>query len=86
MPRIAIGVDTGKTQHQAAAVHPDDGRVLGQLRFRVDRTGFEQFCAFVHHHVGRQAVVIGLEATGHYHLTLLEFLGGRGHCVVLLNP
>jgi transposase len=86
MPSIAIGVDTGKTQHQAAAVDPQTGRVLGQLRFRVDRVGFERFCAFVDEQAGAQTVVIGLEATGHYHLTLLEFLGGRGHCVVLLNP
>ena len=86
MPRIAIGVDTGKTQHQAAAVDSDHGRVLGQLRFRVDRSGFERFCAFVREQAGSQSVVIGLEATGHYHVTLLEFLGGRGHCVVLLNP
>jgi transposase len=86
MPSIAIGVDTGKTQHQAAAVDSDHGHVRGQLRFRVDRDGFERFCAFVQEQVGSQPVVIGLEATGHYHLTLLEFLQARGYCVILLNP
>ncbi len=34
MLSIAIGVDTGKTQHQAAAVDSEHGRVLGQLHFR----------------------------------------------------
>jgi transposase len=86
MPAIAIGVGTGKTQHQAAAVDPQTGRVLGQLRFRVDRGGFERFCAFVRAQAGAQPVVVGLEATGHCHLTLLGFLGDRGHCGVLLNP
>src|SRR5919206_1773366 len=86
MPRIAIGVDTGRSRHQAAAVDPEQGRVLGQLRFRVDRSGFEQFCAFVSAQAGAQPAVIGLEATGHYHQTLLEFLQERGYCVVLLNP
>ncbi len=35
---------------------------------------------------GSESVTIGLEATGHYHLTLLEFLEGRGYRVLLLNP
>jgi hypothetical protein len=42
MPGIAIGVDTGKNHHQAAAVDPEHGRVLGQLRFRVDHSAFER--------------------------------------------
>jgi transposase len=86
MPGIAIGVDTGKSHHQAAAVDQEHGRVLGQLRFRVDRSGFERFCAFVQAQAGAEAVTIGLEATGHYHLTLLELLEARGYRVVLLNP
>jgi hypothetical protein len=52
MPGIAIGVGTGKGQHQAAALDPEQGRVLGQLRFRVDRPGFERFCAFVQQQAG----------------------------------
>jgi transposase len=86
MLSIAIGVDTGKSQHQAAAVEPERGRVLGHLRFRVDRGGFERFCSFVQQQAGGGPVIIGLEATGHYHLTLLEFLQERGYEVVVLNP
>ncbi len=43
MPGVVIGVDTSKKQHQASAVEPEHGRVLGQLRFGVDRSGFERF-------------------------------------------
>ena len=31
-------------------------------------------------------IVIGLEATGHYHLTLVEYLVELGYRVALLNP
>jgi hypothetical protein len=40
MPGMVIGVDTGKQQHQAAAVAPEHGRVVGQIRLSVDRSGF----------------------------------------------
>jgi transposase len=87
MTRITVGVDPGKKVHQAAAYDPAADRPLGQLSFSVDRAGFERFRAFLERlapELGQ--VVVGLEATGHYHITLAEFLAELGCAVVLLNP
>ncbi len=63
------------------------GTVIGQGSFSVSRTGFEQLALFLHQHAPDQSeVLVGIEATGHYHVTLLEFLLERGYAVVLVNP
>lgn len=87
MPRITVGVDVGKEHHQAAAYDPAADRIMQQVKFAVSRTGFARFLTFLGE-LGREPtdLVVGLEATGHYHLTLAEFLADRGYAVVLLNP
>ena len=85
--RVAVGVDTGKGRHEAAAYDPLADKMVGQLGFAVDRAGFERFGSFLERLAPEaDQVVIGLEATGHYHLTLVEYLVGRGYQVALLNP
>jgi len=87
MRRIAVGVDTGKRAHQVAIYDPMLEGILGQGSFPVSRAGFERLIAFVHQHTPEQAeVLIGIEATGHYHVTLVEFLLERSCAVVLVNP
>jgi transposase len=87
MRRIAVGVDTGKWSHQVAIDDPLLEGILGQGRFPVSRAGFERLIAFVHQHTPEQVeVLIGIEATGHYHVTLVEFLLEHGCTVVLVNP
>ncbi|MBV9544073.1 MAG: IS110 family transposase [Chloroflexi bacterium] len=84
---MTLGVDTGKGRHQAAAYDPDAQRLVSQLGFTVDRGGFDQFRRFLER-LGPMPdeIVIGLEATGHYHRTLVEYLVGYGYRVALLNP
>ena len=87
MTRITVGVDPGKRTHQAAAYDPAADRPLGHLSFSVDRAGFERFRVFLEQLApDLRQVVVGLDATGHYHVTLTEFLAGLGCAVVLLNP
>jgi transposase len=87
MRRVTVGVDAGKRAHQVAAYDLATGRIVGQGSFSVSRTGFEQLARFLHEHASDQAeVLVGIEATGHYHVTLLEFLLERGSAVVLVNP
>ena len=45
--RIVVGIDTGKTRHQAAAYEVDGANWVGQLGFAVGRDGFEQFASFL---------------------------------------
>ena len=87
MRRITVGVDTGKRAHQVAIYDPMLEGILGQGSFPVGRAGFERLIAFVDQHTSEQVeVLIGIEATGHYHVTLVEFLLERGYAVVLVNP
>jgi transposase len=85
--QVAVGVDTGKSRHQAAAYDPAAQRMTGQVAFSVDREGFDRFHTFLQRLAPMaDQVVIGLEATGHYHLTLVEYLVSLGYQVALLNP
>src|SRR5918912_922289 len=87
MQRIAVGVDAGKRTHRVAAYDPAAGTVVGQGSFPVSRVGFEQLALFLHQHASDEAeVLVGIAATGHYHVTLVEFLLERGYAVVLVNP
>ncbi len=79
-------MDIGKGHHVAAAFDAAAGRALGQLRFPVSRAGFERFLAWVRERAAQpNAALIGVESTGHYHVTLAEFLAGAGYQVVPLN-
>jgi transposase len=87
MGQICVGVDTGKSRHQAAAYDVEGATWVGQLSFAVGRTGFDQFSAFLRGLAPTPGeVLVGLEATGHYHLTLAEYLTNAGYQVVLLDP
>jgi transposase len=87
MARLLIGVDAGKQQHHAAAYDPGGDRVVGRLKFAVSREGFQQLRAFLTRLTSEpKSIVLGLEASGHYHLTLIAFLVEQGDAVVLLNP
>ena len=86
MQRITVGVDAGKRTHQVAAYDPAAGTVVGQGSFPVSRVGFEQLALCLHQHASDEAaVLVGIEATGHYHVTLAEFLLERGSAVVLMS-
>lgn len=87
MARLLIGVDAGKQQHHAAAYDPGSDRIVGRLKFAVSREGFQQFRAFLTRLTAEPTtIILGLEASGHYHLTLIAFLVEQGYAVVLLNP
>src|SRR5581483_11666225 len=87
MSHVTVGVDVGKGGHRAAAYGPAADRVLGQLGFDVDRAGFARFEAFLERVApDRGQLLVGPEASGHYHRTLLGFLVERGYRVVLVNP
>jgi transposase len=87
MPTITVGVDVGKASHQAAAYDLSTNRIVAQLTFPVSRAGFERFRAFLARLAPAPAdLLVGLEATGHYHRTLAEDLQAHGYPVTLVNP
>ena len=87
MRRVLVGVDTGRRQHQAAGSDAPHAQWLGQLGIRVSRAGFEHFRAFLGSlGVAPAQILIGVEATGHCQLTLVEDLVQAGDAVVLIDP
>jgi transposase len=87
MPRITVGIDVGKGGHQAAGYDPARDRVIDRISLPISRTGFERFQEFLEGLAPEPGdVLVGLEATGHYHLILVEFLAEHGYGVVLINP
>jgi Transposase len=82
---MTVGVDTGRRRHQAAVYGPATERIMGQVGFAVDRAGFDEFRGYLERRAPQpDQLVIGLEATGQYHLTLVEYL--VGYQVARLNP
>src|ERR687886_990934 len=87
MRRSTVGVDTGKRAHQVAIYDPLVDGILGQASFPVSRAGFERLMAFLDQHAPDQTeVLVGIEAAGHYHVPLIEFLLERRYAVGLVNP
>ena len=87
MARLLIGVDAGKQQHHAAAYDPGADRIVGRLKFAVSREGFQPFRAFLTRLTSEPStMVLGLEESLHYQLTLIAFLLEQEYSVVLLNP
>lgn len=87
MRRILVGVDTGKRQHQVAAYDVQHAEWCGQLHVPVTDAGFARFRAFLETlGVTAEQILVGVEATGHYHLTLVEDLVRAGYTVVLIDP
>jgi transposase len=79
-----VGIDIAKHEH-VAAVLDEQGQVV-QAPFRVSNTqaGFEHLRQVV---AGLpEAVLVGLEATGHYWLALYDALTRWGCVVVVFNP
>lgn len=85
-PRLVRDLCTRRCR-DAAAYDPAGDRIARQLQFAVSGAGFARFLTFLGE-LGAEpmGLVVGLEATAHYHLTLAEFLAGLGYPVVLLNP
>src|SRR5512141_3158951 len=78
------GIDVGKNKH-AVAVLDEHGHVQ-KSAFMIENTQagldflIEQLKSF------GQEIQIGLEATGHYWLSLYDVLTRNGYSVVVLNP
>jgi transposase len=56
------------------------------LSFTVDRQGFERFLGFLERQGPKGDLLIGVEASGPYALTIGHFLLERGYTVVEINP
>jgi hypothetical protein len=86
LARYHVGIDVGKARHHAC-VHDTQADIYSKVfSFSVDRPGFQGLLAFLESQAPQKEVLVGVEASGPYALTISYFLLEGGYQVVELNP
>lgn len=81
------GIDIAKHKHEASVIDQDGKALLDSISFANSREGCEKVLALLDRcEVRREEVVIGMEATGHYWLSVHAFLLEQGYDVKVINP
>lgn len=83
---IYVGVDIGKSRHAAAAVNEAGACVMPPRFVTQDAGGFASLFGALDELGGPGAVVVGMEATGHYWKVLRHSLAERDYRVDVINP
>lgn len=85
--KLIVGIDIGKRIHVATIID-DSGIVIGKsFSFPNTTAGGELLLAKIALvNTDKEPVVFGLEATGHYWLSLYSFLTKQGYPVSVINP
>ena len=81
---LFVGIDIAKRNHEASVI-AQDGRVVRKaMRFANSQAGYNKFMDMVRGL--SEPVVFGMEATGHYWLTIYTHLRNDGFTVHVINP
>lgn len=81
---LFVGIDIAKHNHEASVIAQDGSVVRKAMRFANSQTGYNKFMDMVRSL--KEPVVFGMEATGHYWLTLYTHLRNEGFTVHVINP
>lgn len=81
---LFVGIDIAKRNHEASVIAQDGSVVRKAMRFANSQTGYNKFMDMVRSL--KEPVVFGMEATGHYWLTLYTHLRNDGFTVHVINP
>ncbi len=84
---IYVGIDVAKDKHDCCILGSDGEILFSSFTIKNDRQGFDE----LFEKIGSLAenvseVKVGLEATGHYHLNLLQSLLDNGFPCFVINP
>ena len=81
------GIDIAKHKHEASVIDADGKALLDSISFSNTKEGCEKLLAlFERLGVSKSDVLIGMEATGHYWLSVHAFLFELGYDVKVINP
>jgi transposase len=83
---IFVGVDIGKSFHCAAAINSRGNVLLKPLKVLASAEGFTAFEGHLRQLGDKTKLLIGLEASGHYWMSLWRFLLERDWQVEVFNP
>ena len=78
------GIDVAKRKHSAMVLNEKVETMQQNFTFKNDREGFDKLLSLLKPFSGD--LVVALEATGHYWLSLYECLSTANYPVVVLNP
>ena len=81
---LFVGIDIAKRNHEASVIAQDGSVVRKAMRFANSQAGYNKFMDMVRGL--SEPVVFGMEATGHYWLTLYTHLRNDGYTVHVINP
>lgn len=81
------GIDIAKHKHEATVINSEGKAMLDSISFANDKPGCEKVLAiFEKFEITPEEVVIGMEATGHYWLSVYTFFVELGYDVKVINP
>jgi len=81
------GIDIAKYKHEASVIDLNGKALIDSFSFTNDKQGCEKLLAiFDKFEITHADVVIGMEATGHYWLSVYTFLCELGYTVKVINP
>lgn len=79
------GIDIAKLNHEASVIDAEGNPLLDRITFAQE--GCEKlFSLFERLRIGKDAVIIGMEATGYYWLSVYEYLMEQKCDVRVINP
>ena len=81
---LSVGIDIAKRNHEASVIAQDGHVVRKAMRFANSQAGYNKFMDMVRGL--SEPVVFGMEATGHYWLTIYTHLRNDGFTVHVINP
>jgi transposase len=81
------GIDIAKRRHETAVIDADGHLLSKSFSFENSSGGAAKLTGFLSSRsIGKSDILIGMEATGHYWLSLYSFLAEEGYDVKVINP
>lgn len=81
------GIDIAKYKHEASVIDTNGKAMLDSISFANDKQGCERIIAvFQKFEISPADIIIGMEATGHYWLSVYTFFLELGYNVKVINP
>jgi transposase len=82
-----VGIDIAKYRHEASLTDERGHLLAKSLSFANSKEGCEALVALLEEHgVDTGNVLVGMEATGHYWLSVYEYLTAKSYDVKVINP
>ena len=82
-----VGIDIAKRKHEASILDTEGKPLCASISFPNTKDGCDVLIAqFVRLNISKDNVVIGMEATGHYWLSVYSYLLEMGYNLKVINP